>query len=80
MLGAIFRTDDTADREEKLFRKNLHFSMTIEISIETILYVGTTIMLTLSLAVVLTVYFIHRNYLKQTEKNSIIIRQKLLTN
>jgi len=50
--------------------------MTIELSIETILYIGTAIMLTLSLAVVLTVYFLHRNYLKQTDDQLIIIRNK----
>ncbi|MBI2004196.1 hypothetical protein HYS72_01905 [Candidatus Pacearchaeota archaeon] len=50
--------------------------MTIEISIETIIYGGTIIMLTLSFAAVLTVYFLHRSLRRQTEKNSIFIQKK----
>ncbi|MBI2003879.1 hypothetical protein HYS72_00240 [Candidatus Pacearchaeota archaeon] len=49
--------------------------MTIEISIETIIYGGTAIMLTLSITAVLTVYFLHRSLTRQTEKNSIIIQK-----
>jgi len=44
--------------------------MTFEISLETILYVGTAIMLTLSLAVMLTVYFLHRSLTRTTKKQN----------
>ena len=73
MLGAILGDRKQQTEDKKIIKKLITF----EISIETILYIGTVIMLTLSVAVVLTVYFLHSNYLKQTDNGqTIIIRNK----
>ena len=70
MLGAILgdrQRTRTKQTEKKNYLEKIRFQMTIEISIETILYVGTAIMLTLSLVVVLTVYFLYRNLTRTTQ-------------